>query len=404
MRRGLEVAVCGAGPGGLATALYMRRLGHNPVIWERFETPRPLGSGLMLQPTGQAVLDDLGLLEEISALGAPIERLCGTDSRTGRIVLDVRYEKLRNVGRGLGLHRGALFGVLHDAVVAAGIPIRNGNQIVDLAAFAKGRRRLHFTNGERSQDFDLIVDCLGSASPLKTHSFAPGKPRSLHYGALWATLPWHSEGFDASALLQRYRAARVMVGVLPIGRERPGAPDRAAFFWSLKPSDYELLHREGIDAWKQSVLVHWPETSPYLAAIEGFEDLTLTRYAHHTMSMPVGEGLVFVGDSAHSTSPQLGQGANMALLDARALFVALRDANDLVNGLESYARLRRGHIRLYQALSAMFTPFYQSDNAIPPMIRDFLVPHIARVPPAPQALAALVAGSLLAPLQKLGLR
>ncbi|MFC0008189.1 FAD-dependent oxidoreductase [Devosia nitrariae] len=357
----------------------------------------------MLQPTGQAVLDDLGLLPKIHALGAPIERLYGTDSRTGRVVLDVRYEKLRSFGRGLGLHRGALFGVLHDAVLAAGIPVRNGNEVIDLTAVAKGKRRLRFMNGEYSEDFDLIVDCLGSASSLKVHSLAPGRSRPLDYGALWATLPWCGQGFEASALMQRYQAARVMIGVLPVGREGPGTPDRAAFFWSLKPSDYEMLQRNGIDAWKQSVLVNWPETRPYLEAIKDLEALTLARYAHHTMPMPVGEGLVFVGDSAHSTSPQLGQGANMALLDARALFVALRDATDLADGLGHYARLRRRHIRLYQALSAMLTPFYQSDSPIPPMIRDFLVPYIARIPPAPQVLAAVVAGSLVSPMRKLGL-
>ncbi len=403
MPKVLDIAVCGAGPAGLATALYLHRLGHNPIVLERFDAPRPIGSGLILQPTGQAVLHDLGLLPAIVALGSPIDRLSGIDARTGRMVLDVGYKARPKAGRGLGIHRAALFDVLHDAVRAAGIPIRTSSEIVTLRDRAGGKRTLVFAGDRQSEDFDLVVDCLGAGSPLKAHSHAPGKARALAFGAIWVTLPWQGEGFDAAALLQRYRAASVMAGVLPIGQSAEGSA-LAAFFWSLKTSDYEALKSGGLDAWKAQVLDNWPETQPHLDAIAGFETMTLARYVHHTMTDPTGDGVVFVGDSAHSTSPQLGQGANMALLDARALYLGLRDKGDDVEGaLAHYAGLRRSHVRLYQALSAMFTPFYQSDSRVLPAIRDVFVSALARIPPAPQFLAALVAGSLLSPVKRLGL-
>ncbi|MDB5527756.1 MAG: glutamate synthase [Devosia sp.] len=403
MPKVLDIAICGAGPAGLATALYLQRLGHNPVVLERFDAPKPIGSGLILQPTGQAVLHDLGLLPAVVALGSPIDRLCGIDARSGRMVLDVGYKALPKLGRGLGIHRAALFDVLHDAVRAARSPIRTSSEIVTLRDAAAGKRTLVLTGDQQSEGFDLVVDCLGAGSPLKSHSRAPGKSRPLTFGAIWATLPWHGAGFDPGALLQRYRAASVMAGVLPIGQSSDGAP-LAALFWSLKAADYEALKRDGLDAWKRVVLENWPETLPYLDAIADFETMTLARYVHHTMADPTGDGLVFVGDSAHSTSPQLGQGANMALLDARALYVGLRDKDDDLEGaLGHYAGLRRNHVRLYQALSAMFTPFYQSDSHVLPVIRDVFVSALARVPPAPQFLAAMVSGALLSPIRKLGL-
>jgi 2-polyprenyl-6-methoxyphenol hydroxylase-like FAD-dependent oxidoreductase len=400
----LTIAICGAGPAGLATALYMQRLGHRPVVFERFDAPKPLGSGLILQPTGQAVLQDLGLLDAACALGTPLDRLYGADARTGRVVLDVRYAALPNAGRGLGMHRAALFDILYEAVLTAGITVNTGADVVDLTPLHNGQRRLIFANGAQSDGFDLVVDCLGANSSLRQHSHRQGLTQPMPFGAIWATLPWNGNGFDRGALNQRYRAARVMIGVLPVGRSVPNGPQQASFFWSLKPEEFAQLKSEGLAAWKARVLQHWPEVGPYLDHIDDFADMSLARYAHFTMPTPYGDGVVFVGDAAHSTSPQLGQGANMALLDARALYLGLRDhPADLPAALAHYAQLRRWHLRLYQCLSAAFTPFYQSDSRFLPFLRDIFVSALARIPPAPQILVAMVAGSLLSPVRKLEL-
>jgi 2-polyprenyl-6-methoxyphenol hydroxylase-like FAD-dependent oxidoreductase len=398
--RRLDIAVAGAGPAGLATALYLHRDGHNVTLFERFETPQPVGSGLMLQPTGRAVLHDLGLHGEIAALGAPLDRLIGHDARSGRTVLDVRYASLPRLGRGLGVHRAALFGVLHDAVVAAGIPVRIG--------FAVGTRDWRggksWLIGSRGSDgpFHLIVDCLGAQSPLKRFAREPGTAELLEFGALWATVPW-TEGFDDRALMQRYRDARVMIGVMPIGRQVKGGPKLGAFFWSLKAGEHLAVLTKGFRAFREELTGHWPETGTHVDAVGRLETMNLAKYQHHTLKVPSGEGIAFVGDSAHSTSPQLGQGANMALLDARALAVSIRELDDIGEALERYAIRRRWHVRLYQYLSRTLTPLYQSDSMVLPKLRDFGVSVVGRVPPVPQVLAMMVAGQLLNPLKTLSL-
>jgi 2-polyprenyl-6-methoxyphenol hydroxylase-like FAD-dependent oxidoreductase len=75
MARALEIAVAGCGPAGLAAALLLHRDGHRVTLFERFEAPRPLGSGLMIQPTGMAVLDSLGLGEALGACAARVSPL-----------------------------------------------------------------------------------------------------------------------------------------------------------------------------------------------------------------------------------------------------------------------------------------------------------------------------------------
>jgi 2-polyprenyl-6-methoxyphenol hydroxylase-like FAD-dependent oxidoreductase len=119
--------------------------------------------------------------------------------------------------------------------------------------------------------------------------------------------------------------------------------------------------------------------------------------------MPAGRGIAFIGDSAHSTSPQLGQGANMALLDAAALSAALTQTESVADALAQYARVRRWHVRLYQAMSLTLTPFYQSDSTIMPVMRDAAVGLMGSLPPAKWLLAAMVSGQLLSPLKTLGL-
>ena len=397
----LDIAIAGAGPAGLAAALYLKRAGHRVTVFERFEEPKPVGSGLILQPTGLTVLADLGLLDDILALGSRIDRLHGGDASTGRTVLDVRYDAQRGRRFGLAVHRAALFGVLFRAARREAIAIETG---VEIETLESGERAtLIFDKGRRAGPFDLVVDASGSRSKLRRGVKGSGEPRPLVYGAFWASLGWRGEGFDEHALLQRYDRASVMVGVLPIGRPEPGAEKMAAFFWSLKPADVEQVLALGLDAWKERVVGLWPECEAFTDQIDSFDQLSLARYGHHTMKLPAGRRLAVIGDAAHSTSPQLGQGANMALLDAAALSHALARHNSVDAALEAYVRARRWHVRVFQALSLAFTPFYQSDSVALPFIRDRLVATIAKIPPAPQFLASLVAGTVIDPFRRIGL-
>lgn len=221
--------------------------------------------------------------------------------------------------------------------------------------------------------------------------------RPLAFGALWASLPWPGPPFDATALEQRYFRASRMAGVLPLGASESGGPPQAAYFWSLRARDLAAFRSAGLAAWRDEARALWPETAPLLDAIVEPSQLVFARYAHHTMAEPYAPGLAHVGDAAHATSPQLGQGANMALLDAAALAAALGARRDLGEALALYAALRRRHVRSYQAASALFTPFYQSDGAIAPFVRDRLAAPLSRVAFVDRALARLVAGLMVAP-------
>lgn len=395
--RPLEVAIAGCGIAGLAAALLLHRDGHRVTLFERFETPRPLGSGLIVQPTGLAVLRALALEATVLARGARIDRLVGEAAHSGRTVLDVRYTALRSDAFGIGIHRATLFHILHKAVAAEGIVIETGREVA-ASEVENGERRLRFADGNTAGPFALVVDTLGSRSTLA------GEPgRALAYGALWASLDWPGAGFDPAALQQRYVRASVMAGVLPIGTPPNAGRPQCAFFWSLRADRLADWRAADVASWKEEIAALWPETAPLLAQIDSHDRLTFAHYAHRTLRHPVAERLIHIGDAWHATSPQLGQGANMALLDAQALALGLREADNVDDALARAVAMRRRHVRLYQAMSAMFTPVYQSDGRVLPWLRDWLVGPMSKLWPATTLQAAMVSGLVGDPLKRLEL-
>src|SRR5690349_13177186 len=215
-----RIAICGAGPAGLAMALLLTRAGHAVDLIERFDEPAPVGSGLILQPTGLSVLDMLGLYDRIHGLGHRIDRLWGTDYRSGRAVLDVRYDSGPRGRFGLAVQRSALFSTLHDAVVLEGIPILSGRAVVSVRDVA-GNPVLKLSDGSEMGPYRLVIDASGARSQLMTGLCANEKSRELAYGAFWATLDAAAMPYEPNALVQRYHKANVMIGVLPVGKLTP---------------------------------------------------------------------------------------------------------------------------------------------------------------------------------------
>lgn len=394
---GRTIAIAGAGIAGLAAAAILSDLGNTVSLYDKSPAPAPVGSGLILQPVGLAVLAALGCSGAIARNGAAITRLFGRVIPSNRIVLDVGYGPASTGKHGIAVHRATLFQALLDAAGARDVSICHDCDIA-AAETRGGAEWLVMSDGRVEGPFDMIVDALGARSPL-----APPGGRDLTYGALWASLDWPLAGFDPHTLEQRYEYASCMVGVLPIGRMPGGDSDKAAFFWSLRQQDYRRWCDTPLDQWKDDVLRVWPQTGSMLDQVSSHGQMVMARYRHCTLTHPVSGRIVHLGDSFHATSPQLGQGANMALLDAWALGAALQAQPELDAALNEYARLRSVHVKLYQLVSLLFTPFYQSDSKALAWLRDHVLAPVSRLAPVQRLLSGLVAGELGMPLHALGL-
>lgn len=385
-----NIGIVGCGIGGLASAIYLSRQGHAVDLFDKFETASPIGSGLVLQPVGQAVLKELGCLETILKKSSPIYSMHGTESGSDMSVLHVDYGPESGDIFGLGIHRGTLFQILFDHLQSLPVNLKPSSHITKSSVNAQGR--WVETETQKHGPYDIVIDASGARSSL---SLIKTKP--LTFGALWGTVDWvDSSPLPKNQLTQCYRGASKMMGVLPLGTLPNDDMPKAAVFWSEPRKTLPAWQSSGLEAWKDEAIGLWPEFAPFISQITQADQMTPATYDHGTLRKPYDDRLAIIGDAAHQASPQLGQGANMALLDAKVLCKAL-ESHSIDKALKLYARRRFAHVRLYQIFSSVFTPFYQSNSAILPPIRNYVFNPLSRIWPVRTMLTRLVCGTLIKP-------
>lgn len=372
--KALHIAIIGYGTAGQAAALLLSRDGHHVEVFERAPEPGPVGAGFLLQPTGLQVLWELGLLPNVLTHGRRVNRLYG-ETPCGRAVIDMRYEGLDARLFGLGMQRGALFTLLADAWAGQGV-LHAGHTI---EAVGDDTRRIRDQHGRWHGPFDLVIAADGSASRLRGAIGAVKREAVYPWGALWRLVPqgdwpWNDE------LRQRYVAARKMIGLLPVGTRPGDDTPRLSFFWSLPIADFEGWRSRGLPAWREEVAKIWPEADVCLADTCEASQLAHAVYRDVAVHCWHRDRLVMLGDAVHGMSPQLGQGVNMALMDALALRDGLRTHTDITQALVAYQRQRQAHVGIYQFWSRWLTPIFQSDHDWVARARDIAFLPMGRVP------------------------
>ena len=369
-----SVAIVGGGTAGAASALFLARAGHRVTLFERVPEPGAVGAGILLQPSGMHVLKRLGLLDEILAHGAKIERLYGTIP-SGRAVLDVHYRHYAEGSYGLGLHRGTLFSALWQALRQTDTKIRYG---IDVDRVTQSAEQATLYQGDAMLgSYDGIVIADGTHSRLRGQLDIPAFAKPYPWGALWTVAP--DDGATSGTLRQWYRDARQMLGVMPTGRAWQQKAPLLSLFWSLHRDDLPAWRNQSLGDWKRTVLELAP-IAHLLEHIESQSQLAYASYADIIMPHWHDRRAVCLGDCAHATSPQLGQGANLALVDACVLAQCLTQETDLPRALAQYSRRRRPHLRYYQMASRALTPLFQSHSRVGSGLRDLGLGLACRLP------------------------
>jgi 2-polyprenyl-6-methoxyphenol hydroxylase-like FAD-dependent oxidoreductase len=390
----MRIGIVGSGTAGPAAAIFLTRAGHQVSLFEKAPRKLPVGAGFLLQPTGLAVLAELGLRETLLPLTARISRLyCRTHS--GRVLLDLPYAELRQGLTGAGTHRATLLDILLAAAEHSGAEICWGREIQGLARNSSRWPILKSAQGETHGPFDLMVICDGAHSTLREQSGVPSRVSRYPWGALWF-IGQRTPEFDPQVLWQAVGSTRELTGFLPTGTR----DDLLSLFWSLRLDQIEHWRAQSLDGWKRQILTLAPQAEAFLAQIESHEQIATAAY--HDVRMPRwhGERVVVLGDAAHALSPQLGQGVNLALMDAATLAEVLAKL-PLPQALAAYTKRRRAHLRFYQFATRWTTPFFQSDLLPLGWLRDLAFPLAGKVPLLRREMIATMAGGKTGPFSSL---
>lgn len=377
----MHIGIVGCGTAGPAAATFLAHAGHQITILERAEHLHPIGAGLLIQPTGMAVLHELGLLDQALALGHPIHRLRGRTT-SGRLIMDMAYADLDPGLFGLGMHRGALFTLLLSAAAdSPNVCIRPGVEVTGITQ-SDSSATLTDRAGRTHGPFDLVIIANGARTLLREYVPVIRRARRYPYAAAWFVAQGSTADFapHAHILSQVYRGTRSMIGFLPSGRATPDGPETISAFWSMPRDAWPALQAAGIDRWKNQALAMAPEAASLINQVTHINHLVFAAY-HDVVARPWHHGrIILIGDAAHAMSPQLGQGANLALADAMELAACLTPDRPLTDALVDLHHRRRRHIRFYTMASRWMTPWFQSNLSPLGWIRDLCMHPTARIP------------------------
>ena len=320
--------VVGAGIGGLAAAISLRRIGWNVRVLERAASPRELGFALALAPNALEALNELGLGEAVAREGAAVHTF---DFRRadGSILKRIDFRSAPPDARSIVTLRPALHGALLAALPDPALLLDHEVHHVTLT-----ERGVTATLADgRTLDAAVLIaaDGVGSAVRRQLHPGEPPPARSGYHALRGVTR-------DAAAALEPVSAAIYLGDGIEAGFARANATD---VYWYLSivdelvpsgasPADVLQCGMRGVDP---------RVTAIARAAAPG--DLRLEPLYRREPITQWGSGrATLLGDAAHPVLPHTAQGAALALEDAVALGLALRRAADPAAALRAYETVR----------------------------------------------------------------
>jgi 2-polyprenyl-6-methoxyphenol hydroxylase-like FAD-dependent oxidoreductase len=323
--------IVGAGVGGLAAGIALRRAGWKTLVFERADNPRELGFALNLAPNAMAALGELGLGERLIAEGVVTDHI-EVRSDDGRVLRRVDVGSSRKPGAwpGLVALRRTLYGALLDQTDAPSLVL--GSEAVSFQP-SDARVTLTLRDG-RTFDGDLLVGADGIHSVVRRqlHPQEPPLRASGYHGVRGVALG-----------VARHLGGLSAVGYLGDGYESAAAPaGMDAVYWYLSLRSEEIPDGDP-DAGE--VMRTWtPRLPPPMRAIVSAtkpDDRRLDALFDRDPLAEWGSGAVtLLGDAAHPMMPHTGQGAAQALEDAVALGIVLRAPGDVRAALRRYERVR----------------------------------------------------------------
>ncbi len=326
-----KVIIIGGGIGGLTLARALAEHGVEATVYEQSTELREVGAGISLWSNAMAVLDAIGYGAQLAELG-PVVRYGELVSPAGKVlgsyeVTDVLRDAPVNTPPRV-VHRGTLLQMLADGVDAAHVVTGTRCESVDWSA---ERPVVTFEDGT-ADSADLVVGADGIWSKVRASLW--GEEPARYSGEYCFRGIVSDVDNDAHALRElQGRGRRFGLGAVA---------ERQAYWWATWRTDegFELA-REDYKAFLGEKFSGWPLGIPeYIVATDPKAIHMDALYDRPPRAMWSRGAVTLLGDAAHPTTPNLGQGGCMAIEDAGVLAEVLAGADTLGAALARYESLR----------------------------------------------------------------
>jgi len=354
------VLIVGGGIAGLASAAGLSRAGIACEIVERAEAWAPVGAGIVLGVNAMRVMKSLDLHEAVAKRGARLGRGAITDDR-GRTLGATDFALMEaEFGPTIALHRAALHEVLREA--ARAVPVTLGTSVESIAQDGDGVD-VRLTNG-RERRFDLVVGADGLRSGVRALTFEDDRVAYSGYTCWRLVVDAPVDVVDMREMWGRGRR----FGIVPIGE------GRIYCFAVANAPHGEADPEEGrLDRFCERFTEFGGQVPEILAALERPDQL-IHNDLEELVDGPWHEGRVgLIGDAAHAMTPNMGQGAAMALEDAMVLVELLREGAATGEALPRLHARRVDRVRWVQAQSRRIGRIGQLEGAIACRTRNALL-------------------------------
>lgn len=350
-----RILIVGGGLGGLALARALAQRGLAAEIVERAPRWDAGGTGLYLPANGVRALRMLGLEESVRRHGCAITRQRVLDHR-GRLLLGVGLDEIWGpTASCLAMHRSDLHQVLLEGV--AGTPIRLGTTVESMTEGPMAVR-VGLSDGS-TNEYDLVVGADGIHSAIRRLAFVAASPRHVGQVSWRMVVDGGPSITDWTVMLGRGRAFLM----IPIGAGRlycyadVNSPHGQDPTDGAVPRLVELF--ADFDDPARGILARLsPTRAPYFSPIE------------EVTQRPWVKGRsVLIGDAAHATSPNMAQGASMAMEDALVLAEILAAGSAWPGCLDAFETRRAQRVRWVQEQ----TRRRDRTRNLPPVIRDWVL-------------------------------
>ncbi|MDC4737886.1 FAD-dependent urate hydroxylase HpxO [Acinetobacter baumannii] len=305
----MNVVIIGAGMGGLTTGIALKKFGHQVRIFEQTEKILPVGAAISLWSNGVKCLNYLGLTDKIAKLGGQMDDLAYVDGLTGDVMTQFSLLPLiEEVGqRPYPVARADLQNMLMDEFGRDQIYL--GKKMVSLEDKAD-YIEVHFADGSSTQA-DLLIGADGTHSLTRTYVLGQQVQRRYAGYVNWNGLVEISEELAPAQQWTTYVGEGKRASLMPV------ADGKFYFFLDVpllagldnNRDDYKKLLKQYFVDWCQ----------PVQQLIERLDPQKTNRVEIHDIE-PFTQfykgRVVILGDAAHSTTPDIGQGGCQAMEDA----------------------------------------------------------------------------------------